>query len=178
MRLADAFRDLTTSNLLADRESLASIKTALDDMLVKGSATQIDRGFMDQVRILVGQSIAISPQFVTFLLGDQCARMRGYLHKTAPYVNVPLCPVINGTINVRRRQSASGSGAHAHNHFLFALLHLICRYEMDGESEEERQGMPVPDLRTRQEFWDRLVSWRVQCLFRVLYFPQLTKCKI
>ena len=145
MRLADAFRDLTTSNLLADRESLASIKTALDDMLVKGSATQIDEGFMDQVRILVGQSIAISPQFVTFLLGDQCARMRGYLHKTAPYVNVPLSPVINGAIDVRRRQSVSCSSAHAHNHFLFALLHLICRYEMDGESEEERQGMPVPD---------------------------------
>ena len=148
MRLADAFRDLTTSNLLADRDALAAVKTTLDDMLVKGSATQIDNGFVDQLRILVGHSIAISPHFVTFLLGDQCARMRGYLHKTAPYAIVPLSPVTNGTVEVRRGQSLSppsAKGAHAHNHLLFALLHLLCRYEKDEESEEERQGMPVPD---------------------------------
>jgi len=150
IRLADSFRDLTTSNLLTDRDTLAEVKSTLDDMLVKGSAKKVDADFLAKLRIMTGKSIAVSPQFVTFLLGDQCARMRAYLHKTAPYVNVPLSPLVDGAISVRRSKTPSINGAHAHNHLLFAMLHLICRYEIDEDYEEAKQGFPIPEQDRRR----------------------------
>ena len=150
IRLADSFRDLTTSNLLTDRDTLAEVKSTLDDMLVKGSAKKVDADFLAKLRIMTGKSIAVSPQFVTFLLGDQCARMRAYLHKTTPYVNVPLSPLVDGAISVRRSKTPSTNAAHAHNHLLFAMLHLICRYEIDEDCEEAKQGFPIPEKDRRR----------------------------
>jgi len=67
-------------------------------------------------------------KFASFLLSDECARMRAYLRGTNPYVNAPL--------EVVYRNLISGSASDkicAQNHLIFMILYLICQSENDPD---------------------------------------------
>ena len=78
----------------------------------------------------VVSSLCGSP-FVSFLVSDECARMRGYLRNTSPYRTVSPGDIFNHIIG-------SGSNDEAHNHLLYNLVFLLCQKEQQvcGENDD------------------------------------------
>jgi hypothetical protein len=65
---------------------------------------------------------------ISFLASSECARMRGYLRNTAPYVNLPLRDLFDALV---RETKDSG----AKNSFAYILLFLICQLEKEPNGE-------------------------------------------
>jgi hypothetical protein len=69
--------------------------------------------------------------FISFLLSDECGRMRGYLRDTAPYRTVSPGDFFYHAV-------ASEHDDHAANHLLYNLLFLLCQREREvcGENDD------------------------------------------
>ena len=70
------------------------------------------------------------PPFLTFLISDECARMRAYLRNTAPFRAVPPGEAFSG---MEKRNT------NMENHFQFMLMHLIC--QLDKEIGDEHDAL-------------------------------------
>ena len=69
----------------------------------------------------VMESLA-GPPFLTFLLSDDCARMRGYLRNTAPFLSISPGDIFDGVVK-------DNSGTE--NNLQYLLMHLICQVEKE-----------------------------------------------
>ena len=65
--------------------------------------------------------------FLSYLVSNECARMRAYLRNTAPFVNVPFHAVIDSLV-----ESWS-----AKNYFLYVLAYLFCLTDRDSFGEND-----------------------------------------
>ena len=71
------------------------------------------------------------PPFISFLMSDECARMRAYLRDTAPYKTVSPGDIFFHVV-------ASEGDEHALNHLLYNVLYLLCQREREtcGENDD------------------------------------------
>ena len=101
---------------------------ALDDALRSDSAigAKIFLPFLNAVL----ESLCGAP-FLSFLMSNECARMRGFLRNTAPYRTVLPGVIFRGVV-------LSQVDGGAHNHFLYNLMYLLCQREKEvcGENDE------------------------------------------
>jgi DENN (AEX-3) domain len=86
--------------------------------------------------------------FLSFIITDECARMRAFLRETAPFLNVPLDQVWphlvqsggdcgDGVVTKKSEEDAK----HAKNYFLYVLVYLLC--QMDHEPFGEHGELPA-----------------------------------
>jgi hypothetical protein len=66
--------------------------------------------------------------FLSFLMSNECSRMRAYLRGTAPFVNVPLKDIFDSL--VQKPTHVAGK-----NYFLYLLCYLLCRLEKENCGE-------------------------------------------
>ncbi|KAL7569864.1 hypothetical protein ACA910_008532 [Epithemia clementina (nom. ined.)] len=68
--------------------------------------------------------------FLSFLVSDECSRMRAYMRNTAPYLNVPLDEVI--------RQVVEDRNSRTKNYLLYIIVYLITQADPEevGETSE------------------------------------------
>jgi hypothetical protein len=71
-------------------------------------------------------------KFASFLVSDECARMRAYLRGTNPYVNAPLEVVYRSLIS-----GSSYEKICAHNHLVFMILYLICQNDNEPDTKTD-----------------------------------------
>jgi hypothetical protein len=95
-------------------EKLQALKRALNDEDEFFEDAQHD-GFY-HVREQLGVFLSMQQHFLSFLVSDDCARMRAYLRGTSPFVCVEPSMLLENT-------------AVASNFLMYAILHLICMKE-------------------------------------------------
>eukprot|EP00804_Cyclotella_cryptica_P017386 CCRYP_016637-RA/>CCRYP_016637-RA protein AED:0.01 eAED:0.01 QI:87/1/1/1/1/1/3/866/1626 len=105
-------------------ECVQSLKRALADEDEFFEEAEGD-GFY-KIREALGSFLSTQEPFLTFLVSDDCARMRAYLRGTAPFVCVEPSMFLN----------AKGATDSKSRHLLlFAVLHLVCMKENLEEVE-------------------------------------------
>ncbi|KAL9179777.1 hypothetical protein ACHAXT_007747 [Thalassiosira profunda] len=107
---------------LGGTEKVQGVRFALRDEDEFFSGDGGSHGF-DDVRSSLGAFLSTQESYLSFLLSDDCARMRAYLRGTCP--RLPLAPEAF-------LKPDAGAGFH-HNLLLHAILHLVC---MKEEREE------------------------------------------
>ena len=66
-------------------------------------------------------------KFASFLLSDECARMRAYMRGTSPYIEPDLKCLFEASQNPSSKNHAS-----AKNHLEFMIVYLLCQSESDA----------------------------------------------
>ncbi|KAI2491376.1 Rab guanyl-nucleotide exchange factor [Fragilaria crotonensis] len=108
--------------------------TALRDLLLEpggnDQAPYIHRGAFLPFQEAVVERLHGSP-FISFLMSDECARMRGYLRDTAPYRTVSPGDIFHRVV-------AAEDDAHSVNHLLYNVVYLLCQREREtcGENDD------------------------------------------
>lgn len=108
--------------------------TALRDLLLEpggnDQAPYIHRGAFLPFQEAVVERLHGSP-FISFLISDECARMRGYLRDTAPYRTVSPGDIFHRVV-------AAEEDAHSVNHLLYNVVYLLCQREREtcGENDD------------------------------------------
>jgi hypothetical protein len=69
--------------------------------------------------------------FISFLMSDECARMRGYLRDTSPYRTVSPGDIFHRVV-------AAEEDDHSMNHLLYNVVYLLCQREREtcGENDD------------------------------------------
>lgn len=107
--------------------------TALRDLLLEpdqNEASHILRGTFLPFQEAVMERLHGAP-FISFLMSDECARMRGYLRDTAPYRTVSPGDIFFHVVTLE-------GDSHAFNHLLYNLVYLLCQREREtcGENDD------------------------------------------
>jgi hypothetical protein len=116
-------------HIVSDK-ALRSLESALKDpkLLAKDTFTEFQRTIAD--------SLSFETPFLSFLVSNECARMRAYLRNTAPFVNIPFDNV------VKQITSESDDGqqqrSFAQNYMLFVLIYLLTLTDQEpfGENDD------------------------------------------
>jgi hypothetical protein len=101
----------------------------LRDAVSSVTEDQVEIGFFHEIEQSLEQSLA-GATFASFLLSDECARMRAYMRGTSPFLDAPLDDIISAA-------SGSNSSARdsARNHLNFIILYLLCKVENDTQDK-------------------------------------------
>ena len=86
----------------------------------------IGRDIFKQVEFCLENSLA-GAKFASFLLSDECARMRAYMRGTTNYIDPPLESVIREPSQIRSKDFTA-----ARNHLRYMILYLLCQKENDA----------------------------------------------
>lgn len=105
-------------------ECVQSLKRALADEDEFFEEAQGD-GF-HRIREALGSYLSMQEHFLTFLVSDDCARMRAYLRGTTPFVCIEPSMFLG---------SKGTNDSKSRNLLLFAVLHLVCMKETSEEAE-------------------------------------------
>mmetsp|Transcript_7437 Transcript_7437/g.16861 ORF Transcript_7437/g.16861 Transcript_7437/m.16861 type:complete len:1957 (+) Transcript_7437:3-5873(+) len=87
--------------------------------------------------------LATQESFLSFLISDDCARMRAYLRGSSPFLRVEPCMFLKcsnnkAEANNNAEEDDGGSNAAASHNFLsHAILHLLCMTDDDDEGKHE-----------------------------------------
>ncbi len=65
-------------------------------------------------------------KFASFLLSDECARMRAYMRGTSPYLDPSLELIFGDSLHPESKNFSS-----ARNHLEYIIVYLLCQYEND-----------------------------------------------
>lgn len=65
--------------------------------------------------------------FMSFLVSDECARMRAFLRNTAPFVSIPVEQIFGSVV--------AGNNHQTKNYLCYVLIYLLCHREKDGIGE-------------------------------------------
>jgi hypothetical protein len=86
--------------------------------------------FLDFAEALL-DSLATERPFLSFLVGQECARMRAYLRNTAPFCNIPL------------HQALKCESPSSKNFLVYSLLYLLCMTDREcfGEHDDVLDGL-------------------------------------
>jgi hypothetical protein len=109
---------------LVPATSIRKLETSLG-----ANVDQIPREIFATFQNAALDSLSIQP-FVSFLVSNECARMRAYLRGTAPCLTAHLSSVIDGLVQ-------DNTDPHAKSYFLFLLCYLLCRTEKEGYGEND-----------------------------------------
>ena len=79
--------------------------------------------------------------FLSFLVSDECSRMRAYMRNTAPFFNVPLKDVIDQVVEDRN--------SHSKNYLLYIVVYLLSQIDPEevGETSEILDHKKVQGVR-------------------------------
>ncbi|GAX19199.1 hypothetical protein FisN_4Lh215 [Fistulifera solaris] len=116
-------------HIVSDR-ALRSLESALKEpeLLTKDTFMEFQR--------TVADSLSFETPFLSFLVSNECARMRAYLRNTAPFVNIPFDHV------VKQITSESDDGqqqcSFAQNYMLYVLIYLLTLTDQEpfGENDD------------------------------------------
>jgi len=117
-------RPIFDSNVLVALESAvnASDKKSVPKNLFEIFETQLE-------------SSLTGSKFASFLISDECARMRAYLRGTNPYFNAPLEVVYRNLLSGSTTDKIS-----AQNHLIFMILYLICQNENEPDMKTDNSN--------------------------------------
>ena len=87
---------------------------------------QVGLNFFQEIESCIEDSLA-GAKFASFLLSDECARMRAYMRGTSPYIDPPLESIVcESSLDSSPEYSAG------RNHLEFILVYLLCQKENDA----------------------------------------------
>ena len=129
----------------------------LRDALERGSAVIGDEGMSLDVFAVIEEvldTLLGGMRFASYLVSDECARMRAYLRNTKPFVDAPLERTVgawadrtDGSNVLDNNKKNDGGGPHANHHRAFAVMHLICRTENDASDKNFEKGCAGGEVR-------------------------------
>jgi hypothetical protein len=134
-RIADHARLITHKFLLRNEsnEPLFDLRPLFPEGLINDlqeklneNSGDINRALFKNIETYLENSL-VGSKFTSFLLSDECARMRAYMRGTVPYIDPPLESII-------RHVTPSASEVHvsACNIVRFMLVYLLCQKENDA----------------------------------------------
>ena len=89
------------------------------------SMATISADHFKEIEACVEDSLAGS-KFASFLLSDECARMRAYMRGTASYIDPQLASIVHDSSKLSSKEFYT-----ARNHLKFMLIYLLCQKEND-----------------------------------------------
>ena len=102
-------------------DELAQLRQAVFSV----TADTIKIGFFHEIEKCLEQALA-GATFASFLLSDDCARMRAYMRGTSPFVDAPLDDIMTAASDYK-----SSFRDAARNHLSYIILYLLCKVEND-----------------------------------------------
>jgi len=103
----------------------SDIINAVQNSLNEAEQTPISHYLFGAVENCLTNALS-GKKFVSFLLSDECARMRAYVKGTSPYLD----PVLDSLFE-ESMQSESKNFHSACNHLEFIIVYLLCQHEND-----------------------------------------------
>lgn len=134
-RITDHARLIAHKFLLRNEsnEPLFNLRSLFPEDLIKDlqenlnlKLEEIDRSLFNNIETYLENSL-VGTKFASFLLSDECARMRAYMRGTVSYIDPPLELLINN-INL----TSSEANVSAYNVLRFMLVYLLCQKENDA----------------------------------------------
>ena len=117
------------SHLVEDKDLIA-LRDALVEPGGDDQPLQVHRSTFLLFQEAVIERLHGAP-FISFLVSDECARMRGYLRDTAPYRTVSPGDIFHRVVAV-------DDDDHSVNHLLYNVVYLLCQREREtcGENDD------------------------------------------
>ena len=114
---------------LGGMEKVQAVKFALND---EDEFFEGDGDGFQSIRSSLATFLSTQESFLSFLISDDCSRMRAYLRGSSPFLNVE-------PLMLLKPHSSEEDDASHHNFLLHAILHLVCMKENndDGKQNEE-----------------------------------------
>lgn len=97
----------------------------LRDKVLSVTEDSVEIDFFQEIEKSIEQSLA-GATFASYLLSNECARMRAYMRGTSPFVDAPLDEILSAASD--SKCSANDS---ARNHLSYIILYLLCKVEND-----------------------------------------------
>jgi hypothetical protein len=115
---------------IVEHEELVALRSLLLEPEGSAYPPPIKRNAFLPFQVAIVEKLCGAP-FISFLISDECARMRGYLRNTSPYRTVSPGDFFYHVVALQHDD-------HAANHFLYNLAFLLCQREREvcGENDD------------------------------------------
>jgi hypothetical protein len=95
------------------------------DKVLSATEDSVEIDFFQEIENSIEQSLA-GATFASYLLSNECARMRAYMRGTSPFVDAPLDEIMSASSD-----SNCSANDSARNHLSYIILYLLCKVEND-----------------------------------------------